>query len=470
MFNRLKYYLLLVAENTAWDIGTMADKSENDATDLIDKKLPVDGKGDTVSDSEDEEDAACLKSAYSVTDLLDELDDSEVYEDASDGNKAKETRTEDGETESKSGKCEDVGENAGTAEEETVSNEIDDGASPNVNTEFESNAADKPTDDLTVIAKTKNVDIVKDSSISDSANADDTTGADDTASASDTTGADDTASASDTTGADDTASASDTTGADDTASASDTTGADDTASASDTTGNDKTRNDVEKQPSDASVPSGDTTMNDLTESTMTIESGMPDSNCGDNETTEDNEAADVKLTEGKEVDNTLRKDDNEELSAGTEDAAASSDGASNNLQEMDCDQIYTNADALLRRKHTSHLSSGRDLSAPKTDDADTVEVCADIAGRFVVSPGTGGSEGTDSLDRQIMYDEGNKTVPVSSDDLLDTRPYSNIEYENAGKSPSLFKGTKSDNFYCRIIINYIPSLTSYKLYTQSNIL
>ena len=62
-------------------MGDSSDKAE-------DKPLSKDVNRADVSDSEDEEDAPGLHSAYSVTDLLGELDDNDdVYEDASDGGK-----------------------------------------------------------------------------------------------------------------------------------------------------------------------------------------------------------------------------------------------------------------------------------------------------------------------------------------------------------------------------------------------
>ena len=324
-----------------------------------DKPPSVDVNGADVSDSEEEEDdTPGLQSAYSVTDLLGELDDDEVYEDASDGGK------ETGEKEVTSDNAEDSVGAVGPSEErskangkDTVSDDVDDDeassrdhAVSDAHTESVSTSScpvvDKPDGSSSVTATTESDDSVRDSCLVSATDAD------------------------------------------------------------------ETKSDVATASSDASAPSSDTVC-DPADST-TVESENAESNESDN-----------------------HKSDNQTTADDSEDIATSRDDASTNLPAMNCDEIYTNADALLRRKQAAHLSNGRDLSAHGDADGAQETVCADIAGRFAVNIDAGASEGTDSLDRQIVYEEGNKAPPLYSE-LLDVHPYSNVELENASKSNVLY--------------------------------
>ena len=331
-------------------MGDSSDKAE-------DKPPSKDVNGADVSDSEDEEDAPGLQSAYSVTDLLGELDDNddEVYEDASDG--GKETGKA-GETEIKSdngiGQVGPPEEGSKENGKDTVSGDVnDDKASSSDNgvahahTESESTSScpvvDKPNGDLNVAATTESDDSVKDTCLVSAANADDA------------------------------------------------------------------RNDAAPALPDAPAPSSDIVC-DPADSIPTVESEKAESNESDNH----------------ESDN--------QTTANSDDIATSPDDASTNLPTMNCDEIYTNADALLRRKQAALLSNGRDSSASGDAEGTQETVCADIAGRFAVNLDAGASEGSDSLDRQIVYEEGNKAPPLYSEVLDVVHPYSNVELENASKS------------------------------------
>ena len=331
-------------------MGDSSDKAE-------DKPPSKDVNGADVSDSEDEEDAPGLQSAYSVTDLLGELDDNddEVYEDASDG--GKETGNT-GETEIKSDKAEGAGE-VGPSEEGSKDNGKDP-ASGDVNddkasdhsvsdahaeSESSSPVTDnvKPNGDISVTATTESDDSVKDTCLVSATNADDA------------------------------------------------------------------RNDAAPALPDTPAPSSDIVC-DPADSIPTVESEKAESSESDNH----------------ESDN--------QTTANSDDIATSPDDASTNLPTMNCDEIYTNADALLRRKQAALLSNGRDSSASGDADGAQETVCADIAGRFAVNVDAGASEGSDSLDRQIVYEEGNKAPPLYSEVLDVAHPYSNVELENASKS------------------------------------
>ena len=330
-------------------MGDSSDKAE-------DKPPSKDVNGADVSDSEDEEDAPGLHSAYSVTDLLGELDDNDdVYEDASDG--GKETG-KPGETEIKSedagvGKVEASEEGSKANGNDTVSGDVDDDKSSDhsvsdahAESESSSPVTDnvKPNGDISVTATTESDDSVKDTCLVSATNADDA------------------------------------------------------------------RNDAAPALPDTPAPSSDIVC-DPADSIPTVESEKAESNESDNH----------------ERDN--------QTTANSDDIATSPDDASTNLPTMNCDEIYTNADALLRRKQAA-LSNGRDSSTHASGDADGTQetVCADIAGRFAVSVDAGASEGSDSLDRQIVYEEGNKAPPLYSEVLDVVHPYSNVELENASKS------------------------------------